>query len=208
MICYLIVRQISATTVRLPGYYIVDRVDSTGQDGRMQYDTVYHQLGDFRLTNQLGHPVSLTDVEGKVLLADFFFTSCPSICPRLSANMRRVQQAFAKNDSSLQLLSFTVDPEHDSVPKLKAYADQYGANHDTWWFLTGSKKTIYGIARNDFHLSVSGSDGDAGDFIHTEKWVLLDKHRYIRGYYNGLDTADITRCINDIALLMLEKEKR
>lgn len=174
----------------MPGYYGASRV------------------GDFHLVNQLGHQVSFEAIGPKVVLVDFFFTSCPTICPTLTAHLKQVQAAFAKNDSALQILSFSVDPEHDTVSRLKAYADHYKANPDSWWFLTGDKKQIYDLARHDFQVSVTEGDGGPDDFIHTEKWVLLDKHRFIRGYYNGLDTNDMARCMHDIALLMLEREKR
>lgn len=199
------VKQYTKETVKMPRYYVADsvRVLPGGKT-----DTVFHQISDFHLVNQLGERVSFENIGPKVVLADFFFTSCPSICPRLTANLKKVQVAFAKNDSALQILSFSVDPEHDSVPKLRAYSDRYRVDQDRWWFLTGDKKQIYDLARNDFKVSVTEGDGGPEDFIHTEKWVLLDKHRYIRGYYNGLDSADVARCMHDIALLMLEREKR
>jgi len=199
---------ITRRTVIMPSYYVADRVDTIRQDDKIRFDTIYHQVGDFHLTNQLGHPVDTGSISGKVVLADFFFTSCPSICPQMTANLLKVQKAFAQNDSALQILSFTVDPLHDSVPRLKAYADRYHVNHDTWWFLTGDREQIYNLARHQFFVVVTGGDDGGADFIHTQKWVLLDKHRFIRGYYDGLDSNDIKRCVNDIALLMLEKEKR
>lgn len=192
----------------MPGHYVVERVDSTRVNGKMHYDTVYHRLADFRLINQLGHPVSLADIPGRIVVADFFFTSCPSICPRLTQSMRSIQVAYAKNDTALHLLSFTVDPEHDSVPRLKRYADQYHADHDTWWFLTGGKDTIYRLARKEFFVPVADGETGMNDFIHTEKLVLIDKYHYIRGYYDGTDSNAVKKCINDIALLMLEKERK
>jgi len=206
VLCYLVIRQITAATVQMPGYYIVDHVDSAVHDGAVKYDTVYHQLGDFALTNQLGHSISVADIAGKIVLANFFCTSCAAATPAAAANLRKVQIAFAKNDSALQILSISADPEKDSVPRLKAFADHLHADHDTWWFLTGDKNQVLRLAAGGFHIFAAGSDRNG--FPDAGRWVLLDKHRFIRGYYNGLDSSDIKRCVNDIALLMLEKEKR
>jgi protein SCO1/2 len=127
--------------------------------------------------------------------------------------MALLQRAFRKterrsNDTIMQLISITVNPERDSFPAMRAYANRYNANHDHWWFLTGSKKDIYDYARNELHVSVQPGDGGADDFIHTEKIVLLDKERYIRGYYNGLDSIDMKRCADDIVLLSMQKNKK
>lgn len=204
---YLIVDHYGKNVVPIPGYYIPERIDTISENGSVTYDTVFHKIRDFQLTNQLGRQVSLKDVEGKVLLVDFFFTSCPSICPTLTKNLKKIQSAYVKNDSLLQILSFSVDPERDTVDKLRKYAYDYGVNPDNWWLLTGSKKEIYDLARNDFFVSVTQGDGGPDDFIHTEKLVLIDKNGNIRGYYNGLDSNAIKRCAGDIATLHLAKER-
>lgn len=193
----------------LPPHYVIDKVDTQMQNGTAHYDTIYHQVQDVVLTNQLGKQVSINkDLAGKALVIDFFFVNCPTICPRLTGNIAHfLQNAFKKNDSTVQFLSMTVNPVHDSFPVLRAYADRYHANHDKWWFLTGDKKAIYDYARNQLFVSVQPGDGGPDDFIHTEKLVLIDKHRYIRGYYNGLDTADLKRCADDLALITIEKDK-
>lgn len=144
-------------------------------------------------------------MEGKVLLVDFFFTSCPSICPTLTKNLRKVQSAYIKNDSLLQILSFSVDPVRDSVQKLRKYGYDYQVNPDNWWLLTGDKKEIYDLARHEFFVTVTEGDGGPDDFVHTEKLVLIDKDRNIRGYYNGLDSNAVRQCASDIATLHLEK---
>ena len=108
-------------------------------------------------------------------------------------------------DTAVQFISITVDPLRDSFQALRAYADRYKVNHDHWWFLTGDKKSIYDYARNELHLTVGPGDGGADDFIHTEDLILLDGNREIRGYYEGLDTASIRKCADDIVLLTLEK---
>jgi protein SCO1 len=210
----LVTKAVKEKKIHLPFYYIADRVDSTTKEGKTQYDTVFHQVKDVRLTNQLGQLVSLNnDLKDKILVVDFFFTNCGTICPRLTRNMALLQRAFRKterrsNDTIMQLISVTVNPERDSFPVMRAYANRYNANHDRWWFLTGSKKDIYDYARNELHVSVQPGDGGADDFIHTEKIVLLDKERYIRGYYNGLDSIDMKRCADDIVLLSMQKNKK
>ncbi|PSL49559.1 protein SCO1/2 [Chitinophaga niastensis] len=191
----------------IPGYYIPERVDTITKGSSITYDTVFHKVRDFEMTNQLGQKVSLKDMEGKVLLIDFFFTSCPGICPTLTKNLRKIQSAYLKNDTLLQILSFSVDPVRDSVEKLRKYAYDYQVNPDNWWLLTGDKKEIYDLARHEFFVSVTEGDGGPDDFVHTEKLVLIDKNRNIRGYYNGLDSNAIKQCASDIATLYLAKDR-
>ena len=200
----------------MPRYYVADKVDSQTVDGKMTYDTTFHKVADLVAVNQLGDTVSLNkDLAGKVLVVNFFFTTCPTICPKLTANIGMLQKAFRKDpkkaqtlDKDVQLISITVTPQMDSFPVLRAYADKYGVNHDRWWFLTGNKKEIYNYARQDLALSVGEGDGGADDFIHSNKLVIIDQQRYVRGYYDGLDTAQISRCAYDISLITLEKKKR
>lgn len=192
--------------VQLPRTYGYDKVDSQIVDGKIRYDTTFHTLKDLHLINQLGDTISLNEtLKGKILVVDFFFTTCASICPQLSHNMYLLNKAYRKNDSSVRFLSITVDPEHDSIPQLRRYADKYEANHDKWFFLTGNKKEIYDFARKELLLPVEEGNGDEEDFIHPDRFVLIDKYRNIRGYYNGLDSNEVRLCAEDIALLMLEK---
>jgi len=211
--CFLVVSQMSKGKSRMPRYYGVERVEQL-KDGKE--DTIYHQVADLVLTNQLGHKVSLNkDLKGKMLVIDFFFTTCPSVCPQLTANMHKLQTSYSKDpkkesslDTVVQFISITVNPERDTFQALRAYADRYGANHDRWWFLTGDKKTIYNFARNELHLPVGPGDGSADDFIHTEKMVLLDRDRNIRGYYDGLSDSSVLKCADDIVYLTLERKVR
>ncbi len=204
---YLIVDHYGKNVIPIPGYYIPERVDTIVKNGKTTYDTVFHQIRDFKMTNQLGQEVSLKDMEGKVILVDFFFTSCPSICPTLTKNLRKIQNAYGKTDTLLQILSFSVDPVRDSVQKLRKYGYEYKVNPDNWWLLTGDKKEIYDLARHDYFVSVTEGNGGPDDFVHTEKLVLIDKNRHIRGYYNGLDSNAIKQCATDIATLYLEKDR-
>ncbi len=194
--------------IKLPAYYGIDRVDSQLVDGAMRRDTVYHTVGELRLINQIGDTLSLNeDLKGKILVVNFFFTSCQTICPELSKNMNLLNKAFKKNDTSVRFVSISVDPDNDSVPRLRLYADKLNVNHDKWFFLTGDKKSIYDYARKELRLSLTEGDGGKDDFIHPEQFTLLDKYRNIRGYYNGLDSDRVRFCAEDIAYLMVEKNK-
>jgi len=204
---YLIVDHYSKNVVPIPRYYIPERVDTVVKNGETTYDTIFHVVKDLTLTNQMGKQVSLKDLPGKVVLVNFFFTSCPSICPRMMANLEKIQKAYIKNDTLLQLVSLTVDPERDSSEQLRMYGVKHDINPDNWWLLTGAKKDIYDWARNEVFVSVTKGDGGPDDFIHTEKLILLDKDRNIRGYYDGLDSNAVRKCANDIAVLHLEKDK-
>jgi protein SCO1 len=193
----------------MPKYYITERVEEKIVDGKKVSDTIYHQVADLRLTNQLGQRISINkDLAGKILVINFFFVNCPSVCPKLTGNMTMLQKAFKKADSVVHLVSITVNPEQDTPSVLRVYADRFRANHDHWWFLTGNKNDIYNFARNELAVSVQPSEGGADDFTHTEKIVVIDRERYIRGYYNGLDTVDLKRCADDIVLLTMEKKRK
>ncbi len=215
LFCFLIVSRLSKGKSRMPPYYSFERLDSQQVGGKTVYDSVYHQVADIELTNQLGQKVSLNkDLKGKMLVIDFFFTTCPSICPLLTTNMHRLQLSYKKDpkkeaslDTVVQFISITVNPERDTFQAMRAYADRFGANHDHWWFLTGDKKAIYNYARNELKLTVGPGDGGADDFIHTEKMVLLDRDRHIRGYYDGLKDTSTSKCADDIVYLTLEKKK-
>jgi protein SCO1/2 len=205
---YFITRALSKDKIPRPPHYVEDSVDSTMVDGKMQYDTIFHQVNDLVLTNQLGDRVSLNkDLKGKILVVDFMFTDCPTICPKLTGNMTMLQRAFKKNDTGVHLISITVNPEADSFPRLRAYADKFGVNHDRWWFLTGDRKDIYNFARKELRVSMEEGTGGMDDFIHTEKIVVIDEERYIRGYFNGLDTAELKRCADAVVLVTMEKKK-
>jgi protein SCO1/2 len=209
---YLITAQLSKGKVNMPKYYRVDSV--TG--GKDAPDTFYHHISDLVLTNQLGQAVDLnTMLKGKILVFDFFFTSCNSTCPELTKHMKLLQTSFKKDpkkeaslDTVVQFISITVNPERDSFQLLRSYADHYGANHDNWWFLTGDKRTIYNFARQQLGLTTGPGDGGAEDFIHSEQFVLVDKERFIRGYYNGTQDTDVRKCADDIVLLTIEWKHR
>lgn len=211
---YFLVKSFSEDAVTMPPRYFADTVINKVINGKNTSDTVWHSLANIELVNQLGDTVSLDDIKGSIIIADFFFTRCPSICPTLTRNMKELQDAMKMKDfrrkidsSYVRFISFSVDPERDSVEALKRYADRYGINHDTWWMLTGSKKTIYDFALNELKLGLHDGGTVDSNFIHTEKFVLIDRNRVVRGYYNGLDSAAMSKLAEDLTLLMLEKDK-
>lgn len=160
-----------------------------------------HHIKDFHLIDQEGDSVSMADVEGKVLLADFFFTTCGSICPKMSTQMMRVQEAF-KDDDRVLLLSHSVTPGTDSVPALKAYAAKYGVDHRRWRLMTGDKQQIYDLARTSYFAALDEGDGGPDDFVHTENFVLVDPQGRIRGFYDGTKAGEVDQAMKDMRWLL------
>ena len=205
---YLYVNSLSKKAVTMPKRYFFDTVLSVTKDGKTFPDTVWHKIKPFTLTNQFGKKVSFDDLKGKVIIANFIFTSCPSICPTLTRNMKKLQDAFVKTDTIVRFISFTVDPVRDNAEKLKAFGDKFLINHDTWWMLTGTKNEIYDIALNEFKANIAQQDGVDSNFIHTDKFFLVDKERVLRGWYDGLDSVRLDQIIKDVVLLNMERDKK
>ena len=159
-----------------------------------------HTVSDFNLTNQNGDVITSKDYENKIYVVDFFFTSCPSICPIMTNNMLKIQDEFIDN-SQVMLLSLSVTPEIDNVEILKAYAEEKGVNDSKWNITTGSKKHIYELARKSYFAVVEQGDGGLQDFIHTPNFILIDTKKQIRGIYDGTDKNEIFRIIDDIKVL-------
>jgi protein SCO1/2 len=214
LVSYLIVKGVSEEAVVMPRRFLMDSVVTATIDGKTTEDTIWHTTQNIKLVNQFGDSVSLYDIKNRVIVADFFFTRCPSICPKMTKNMARLQQSFSHynegrriiDSSIVSFLSISIDPERDSVAALRKYADKFGINHDNWWMLTGNKKAIYDFALNELKLGLVDGEGVDSSFIHSQKFVLLDKNYQVRGYYNGLDTASLAALARDIGLLMLEKD--
>jgi protein SCO1/2 len=205
---YYIVKFYGESATQMPRRYFFDSVVTSTNNGKQTIDTIWHQASNISLTNQLGKQVTFDDLKGKILVIDFFFTRCPSICPKMAKAMKRLQNSFINsNDSIVQFISVSIDPEHDSVTQLRNFANRYTSNHDSWWFVTGNKKEIYDFALNEIKASVADVNVDTA-FIHTENFFLLDKNRIVRGWYNGLDTVAQAKLVRDIPLLMLEKNKK
>lgn len=191
----------------MPPRYFYDDVIIKEKDGKTTTDTLWHQVKNISFTNQLGKRVSLDDAKGKVLVINFFFTRCPSICPGLTRNMKRLQDSFKKNPEIVQFISMSVDPEHDSTQQLRKFADRFGVDHDSWWMVNGNKKEVYDFAFNEIKASIADVNVDTA-FVHTENFFLLDSNRVVRGWYNGFDTLKLAQLAGDIPTLMLEKDKK
>jgi len=159
-----------------------------------------HTVSDFNLINQNGKTITQDDYKGKIYVTDFFFTRCQTICPIMTNNMEKVQQEFLKADD-VKFLSLSVTPVIDSVSVLKEYAIRKGVVDSKWNITTGNKKEIYNLARKSYFVVTDQGDGGLQDFIHTENFVLVDKEKRIRGYYDGTDLKDMNRLIADIKLL-------
>lgn len=162
-----------------------------------------HTVSSFFFTNQQNKKISADHIKNKIWVADYFFTHCASICPKMTSNLNLVQQAFIKDDE-VKILSFTVDPERDSAQRLQEYATLYHVNNLQWQLLTGDKKDLYRFARNDLKIVATSGDGGPDDFIHSEKLVLIDKECHIRGYYDGTEKKQVEQLINDIQRLKQE----
>ncbi len=178
-------------------------VDSVKVDGKWKVDSVYHTITPFKFTNQNNKPISEKDVKGKIYVADFFFTRCGSICPKMSSQLTRVQNAF-KDNQGINILSFSIDPEHDSVEVLKNYANQYKAIDGQWHFLTGTKDDIYKLGVKGFKISVGDGKEVTPDYFHSSRLILIDREGRIRGYYNGVSRDDVDKLILEIKVLLQE----
>jgi protein SCO1 len=165
-----------------------------------------HQVGSFSLINHLGDTITEKDFEGKIYVVDFFFTTCQTICPKMTTQMKRVQDAYLE-DEEVKLLSHTVTPEIDSVAALREYAKQVGVNATRWLLATGDPKEIYTLARKSYFALVTAPDESDDEFVHTENFVLIDKDKRLRGFYDGTSTKDVDRLINDIKILKKEYKK-
>ena len=172
-------------------------------DSTVQYISKYHTIADFSFVNQNGKTITQKDYEGKVYVADFFFTTCGSICPKMTTNLAEVQKAII-NNPKVMLLSHTVFPETDSVPVLKAYAIKHGVIDSKWNLVTGDKKAIYTMARKSYLAVKLGRPEQLYDMVHTENFVLVDTKRRVRGFYDGTKKEDMKRLIEDINFLCTE----
>jgi len=178
-----------------PGMVSEELVDSS-----IQHQLKYHTIADFSLTNQNGETITQDNYKDKIYVADFFFTTCPTICPIMTKNMVRVQSAISDYDD-VMLLSHSVTPKIDSVAQLKKYALEKGVDDKKWNLVTGDKKQIYELARKSYLAVKTDGNGDEYDMIHTENFMLIDKKRQIRGFYDGTNPEDIDRLLEDIETL-------
>ncbi len=186
-----------STQATLPIYGNRDTKTIT-KDGKQAVDTIYQTIPAFKFVNQYGDSITQNSLKGDIYVADFFFTTCPSICPIMHRNMLKVYSEF-KNVSDFKIISHSIDPKHDSVPILKKYADGLGISGNSWWLLQGKKDETYNLSSS--YLVRRPEESAKELFIHDGYFVLIDKQKRIRGSYDGTDEKDVTRMINDIKTL-------
>ena len=188
----------------LPVYNPID-LDSKLVDSSIQRKGYGHKIQPFSFTNQKGQTISNKDVENSVYVVEYFFTTCSTICPKMNTQMRWLQKKF-RGVKNFKILSFTVQPDIDSVYVLNEYAEKYEAENGQWHFLTGDKKKLYTLARQSYFLlkpAETQNLGDANsDFIHTNNFVLIDKDQRIRGYYDGTSANEVDKLAHDINKLL------
>ncbi len=185
--------------------YEPEMVNAELVDSTVQYVRKYHKISDFNLINQNGEIVTQENYKDKIYVADFFFTTCQTICPIMTDHMKEIQERLI-DDNDVLLLSHSVTPKIDSVARLKKYARAKGVNDAKWNLVTGDKKQIYDLARKSYLAAKSDGDGGPYDMVHTENFVLVDKKKRIRGFYDGTNPEDIDRLITDIAILKREEK--
>ena len=229
LLIFLYVNSLPKAAIPKPIFY--DSVSSVIKNGKQANDTSWHRMPDFRLTNQLGQTVSLKDLatindkdtNGKVIVADFFYTHCPTICPAMTKNMKRLQNTVkeavdvdGRTTQLVQFISFSIDPGRDSVAALKKWADRFQIDPSNWWLLTGDKQTIYDLSLKHMNLAVQDPQIDSS-FPHTDIFVLIDKNGFVRVrrdkdgnplLYHGLDSTSLANLSEDIVLLSLEKDRK
>ena len=172
-------------------------------DSTLQHVKKFHKIAPFTLTNQNGKIVTEHDYNNKIYVADFFFTTCPTICPKMTENMGQLQNEYLE-DSQIKFISFSVTPQIDSVQQLKKYAIEKGVNDSKWNLVTGDKKEIYSLARKSYLAVKDDGDGGQFDMIHTENFILVDPEKRIRGFYDGTDIEAMNTLITDISILKEE----
>lgn len=231
---YFIIKQLSKDAIHIPQPVYADTTISKVVNGKIRKETIWHKIPDFTLTNQDGKQVSLHDLVRvdpetgdtvpKIIVANFFFTHCATICPGMTMNIKKLQESIKKSEKVgdrtadfVQFLSFSVDPDRDSVVALKKWADRFQINPETWWLLTGDKKTIYDLSLTHMNLSVQDPQGVDTGFFHTDIIVLIDRDRVVRmprdeygnpRTYRAGEERDLVKLSEDIILLMLEKDKK
>jgi protein SCO1 len=179
-------------------YFGIDSVTNSN-------DTIWHKVGDFKLISQTADTISQKNLENTIYVADFFFVNCPGICIKMAKQMGRVYLAY-KDNPNVKIVSHTVNPENDSVEVLMDYAKKQGVtDQKKWIFLTGKKAAIYKLAREQYYATATQGDGGADDFVHTERFTLVDKNKRIRGFYDGTNENEINQMMFDIDRLLKEE---
>lgn len=175
--------------------------------GKVVYDTVYHKIPDFELHDQDNNLITQKNFSGKIILVNFFFTKCPTLCNDISKNIADLALSYRKNDM-LKFVSITVDPITDQPAVLKTYADHLKADKNQWKFLTGDTSKIYPLSKNGFLVTALGGNGNPENFVYSEKLILIDQDRRIRGYYNGASVNEIAKLNDEIKVLIAEELRK
>ena len=168
-----------------------------------QGDTLYHKIPDFKFLNQDSLWVSQKDMAGKIYVADFFFTTCPTICPKMKTQLLRIYDKFAEDDR-VRILSHTIDPEYDGVRVLKDYAKKLNITSPRWNLVTGKKSDIYRLGEKSYMVTAQEDANEEGGFVHSGAFILVDKNRHVRGIYDGTKEEDVNHLIEDMTLLLKE----
>ncbi len=193
--------------IRMPLYHGPKKVVTVETKDGPKEETIHHTIPEFEFDGHLGRKVTSEDFDGSYYVADFFFTTCPGICPEMTSQLTRVQKEFEEFDN-VKILSHTVDPEQDSVQTLADYAVLYGAIDHKWYLVTGKKEELYHQARKGYFVTADEGDGGPEDFIHSEKFMLIDTEGHIRGYYNGTDTLEVNKLMQDLHIMIMYERKR
>jgi protein SCO1 len=218
VISYFIVKRYTDTNVQMPRKYFYDAVIQDTVDGKKRTDTIWHKVKNFRMVNQYGDTVDLDQLRGKVIIIDFFFTHCPTICPVLTRSMKKIQKATLKDSANVHLISISIDPKRDTTETLRNYAVKNGIKNDNWWLARIGGDTTENVLYREFKAGFK--EDSVIQFDHSPDIYLLDRNRIIRGkhipavitegdefnkFYDGTDTADIYNLINDAGLVKLER---
>lgn len=195
----LFLRGFTQNQYEIPVYYENGVEDPFGKCGYPEGEQ--HHIPEFSFTSQDSTPIGRSQMEGKITIVDFFFTSCPDICPVMSEEMVRVQDAF-RNKEEVQIFSISIDPEYDTPKVLAEYAEGHGATEGKWFFLNGPPEETYRLARCGFALPVEGGNGNPEDFVHSDKFILIDGKGRIRGYYSGTSREEVDKLILETKILL------
>lgn len=199
----LLLSNIACQTKKLPYLGEPDIINKM-VEGKEVEETTYPTIPDFSFQNQYGETVTAKSFEGKIYVADFFFTTCPTICPPMKKNLFKVYNKYLSNPE-VGILSHTIDPDHDSVSILKKYADDLGVKGKMWQFVTGDRDKIYEIGQKHYLVSAREDSTEAGGYIHSGHFVLIDKKKHIRGMYDGTTEEGTAQLIEDIEVLLREE---
>ena len=172
-------------------------------DGKPVTDSTYQAIPDFAFVSQYGDTVTAKTLDNKIYVADFFFTTCPTICPKMKVQLKRVYERF-KGNPDVMMLSHTIDPAHDSVPVLKEFSENLGVTGKQWLFVTGDREKIYDIGQNNYMVTAQADSTAPGGVVHSGAFILVDKAKHVRGIYDGTTEAGVNKLMADIDRLLAE----